>query len=103
LWISYVAGSRQKRESSGTKSRRQAEKILALKKTQALEGRLGLPKSHVPLLGDWFKRFLALISLAKTKSRYQSSLNNILRHFGRKHLTENKLAEACASRIGTQT
>jgi integrase len=82
-WINYVVGGRQKRESSGSKSRRVAEKILALKKTQALEGRLGLPKSHVPRLGDWVKRFLALISHAKTKSRYQSSINNILRHFGR--------------------
>jgi integrase len=33
--------------------------------------------------GQGFKRFLALISHAKTKSRYQSSINNILRHFGR--------------------
>src|SRR6201987_1119131 len=82
-WISYIVGGRQKRESSGSKSRRVAEKILALKKTQALEGRLGLPKSHVPRLGDWVKRFLALISHAKTRSRYQSSINNVLRHFGR--------------------
>jgi integrase len=81
-WINYVVGGRQKRESSGSKSRRVAEKILALKKTQALEGRLGLPKSHVPRIGDWVKRFLALISHAKTKSRYQSSINNVLRHFG---------------------
>ena len=83
-WINYVVGGRQKRESSGSKSRRVAEKILALKKTQALEGRLGLPKSHVPRLGDWVKRFLASIGHPKTKSRYQSSINNILRHFGRK-------------------
>jgi integrase len=83
-WISYVVGGKQKRESSGSKSKRVAEKILALRKTQALEGRLGLPKSHVPRLGDWLKMFLASISHPKTKSRYQSSVNNILRFFGRK-------------------
>jgi len=81
-WISYVSGGKQKRESSGSKSKRVAEKILALKKTQALEGRLGLPKSHVPRLGDWLKKFLASIGHPKTKSRYQSSVNNILRFFG---------------------
>ena len=59
-WMSYVVGGRQKRESPGSKSKRVAEKILALKKTQALEGRLGLPKSHVPHLGDWLKKFLAV-------------------------------------------
>ena len=81
-WISYIVGGHQKRESSGSKSKRVAEKILALKKTQALEGRLGLPKSHVPRLGDWLKKFLASIGHPKTKSRDQSSVNNILRFFG---------------------
>lgn len=67
-WISYVVGGRQKRESSGSKSKRVAEKILALRKTQALEGRLGLPKSHVPRLAEWFKRFLSSIGHPKTRS-----------------------------------
>ena len=44
---------------------------------------MGLPKSHVPRLGDWLKKFLASIGHPKTKSRYQSSVNNILRFFGR--------------------
>jgi Phage integrase SAM-like domain len=43
---------------------------------------LGLPKSHVPRLGDWLKKSLASIGHPKTKSRYQSSVNNILRFFG---------------------
>jgi len=42
-----------------------------------------MPKSHVPRLGDWLKKFLASIGHPKTKSRYQSSVNNILRFFGR--------------------
>jgi hypothetical protein len=41
-------------------------------------------RSHVPRLGDWLKTFLTSIGHSKTKSRYQSSVNNILRFFGPK-------------------
>lgn len=45
---------------------------------------MGLPKSHVPRLGDWLKKFLVSIGHLKTRSRYQSSVNNILRFFEQK-------------------
>lgn len=86
--MSFIVAGRQRRESTGTKSRRVAEKILTIRKKEALESRLGLPKSHVPRLRDWMKRFLASISHLKTKSRYQSSANNLDRVLGNPRLSE---------------
>ena len=46
------------------------------------EGRWSLPRSRSPL-GDWTEEFLKSITHAKTRSRYQSSVNNLLKHFGK--------------------
>lgn len=53
------------------------------------KSRLGLPKSHVPRLRDWMKRFLDSISHLKTKSRYQSSVNDLGRLLGNPRLSGN--------------
>jgi integrase len=87
-WISYVVGGRQRRESSGFKKKKDAEDLLTVRKDEVLRGRLGLPKSHVPRLRDWMKRFLATLSHSKTKSRYQSSINNLERLLGNPRLSE---------------
>src|SRR5437016_280434 len=81
-WINYVDGGRQVRESSGATNKRLAEKLLAKRKGEVLEGRLSLPRSHSPRLGVWSEQFLDSIDHGKTRSRYRSSLNNVVRHFG---------------------
>jgi integrase len=81
-WISYFKGGRQYRESTGTTNKKLAEKLLALRKTQILEERWNLPRSRSPRLLDATEEFLESITYAKTRSRYQSSINNFLRHFG---------------------
>src|SRR6478752_254872 len=59
-----------------------AEKLLALRTAQVFEERWSLPRSKSPLFGNWAKDFLKSVTHEKTKSRYQSSINNLLRHFG---------------------
>jgi site-specific recombinase XerD len=81
-WIGYQGPRGQIRESSGSTNKRVAEKFLALRKGQAVEERLGLPRTQSPRLGQWPEDFLKSIGHGKTRSRYQSSVNNILRHFG---------------------
>ena len=83
-WISYVRGGKQHRESTGSTNKRVAEKIMASRKAQVVEERWSLPRSHSPRLGDFSKEFLKAKSHAKTRSRYQSSVNNLLRHLGDK-------------------
>ena len=81
-WISYFKEGRQHRESTGTTNKKLAEKVLALRKGQIVEGRWGLPRSQSPHLVDATEEFLESITYDKTKSRYRSSINNFLRHFG---------------------
>jgi integrase len=94
-WITYTDGGRQLRESSGSTNKRVAEKLLAKRRAEVLEGRLGLPRSHSPRLGEWSEKFLGSITHQKTRSRYRSSINNILRHLGR----EIRLADLTPERI----
>jgi integrase len=83
-WMSYMEGGRQVRESSGSTNKRVAEKLLAKRKAEVLEGRLSLPRSHSPRLEEWSEQFLGSIQHMKTRSRYRSSINNLLRYFGPK-------------------
>jgi len=82
-WISYIKDGRQHRESSGSTNKKSAEKLLTLRSAQVFEERWSLPRSKSPRLGTWSEEFLKFQSHEKTRSRYRSSLNNILRHFGK--------------------
>jgi integrase len=88
-WISYFKHGRQCRESTGFTNRRKAERVLDLRRAQILEDRWSLPRSKSPRLGVWMREFLKSVSHEKTRSRYQSSVNNILAYFGERiHLAE---------------
>jgi integrase len=82
-WISYFKEGRQHRETTGTTNKRLAEKLLALRKAQILEERWTLPRRSLsPPLREAAQEFLESIEYEKTRSRYRSSINNFLRHFG---------------------
>jgi len=57
-WISYMLDGRQKRESSKSKNKRDAEKLLTLRKAAVWEGRLRLPKSNPPRFEEWNDQFI---------------------------------------------
>jgi integrase len=73
----------QHRESSGVTNKKLAEKLLASRTAQVLEERWNLPRSRAPHLGNWAQEFLKSVSHDKTRSRYQSSINNLLNYFGK--------------------
>jgi len=81
-WVSYMVGGRQHRESTGFTNKKMAERLLALRTAQILEERWNIPRSSTPRLGTQAEEFLASMTHAKTRSRYQSSINNLLRYFG---------------------
>jgi hypothetical protein len=78
----YKSG-RQHRESSGSTNKKSAEKLLTLRTAQVFEERWNLPRSKSPRLGIWAEEFLKSQSHDKTRSRYRSSINNILHYFGK--------------------
>jgi len=82
-WISYIKDGRQHRESTRLTNKKLAQELLTLRTAQVLEGRWSLPRSKSPRLGAWVAEFLKSVSHDKTRSRYQSSINNILRYFGK--------------------
>jgi hypothetical protein len=82
-WMSYMKDGRQHRESSGVTNKKLAEKLLASRTAQVFEERWSLPRSKSPHLGDWVDEFLESVSRHKTRSRYQSSINNLLNYFGK--------------------
>jgi site-specific recombinase XerD len=81
--MSYMKDGRQHRESSGSTNKKIAEKLLTVRTAQVFEERWSLPRSKSPHLGPWVEEFLRCVSYDKTRSRYQSSINNVLKHFGK--------------------
>lgn len=69
--------------------------LLAKRKGEVLEGRLNLPRSRSPYLGKWSQEFLKSIEHSETRSRYCSSVNNMLRYFG----SEIRLCDLTPERI----
>src|ERR1700722_12090800 len=82
-WMSYMKDGRQHRESSGSTNKKLAEKLLTLRTAQVFEERWSLPRSKSPHLQDWTEEFLKAVSHNKTRSRYQSSINNVLNYFAK--------------------
>jgi integrase len=81
--MSYMKDGQQHRESSGVTNKKLAEKLLASRTAQVFEERWSLPRSKSPHLGNWVEEFLKSVSHDKTRSRYQSSVNNLLNYFGK--------------------
>ncbi len=80
-WISYFKAGRQYRESTGSRDKRVATRISAVRKAELVEERWRLPRSKSPKLGLWLDDFLKSISHDNTRSRYRSSINNLLGFF----------------------
>ncbi len=80
-WISYIVNGRQKRESSKSKNKKDAEKLLTLRKAAVWEGRLRLPRTNPPRLEAWAKQFLESVSHPITKKRYKTSITSLEAHF----------------------
>jgi integrase len=104
-WISVQdPAGKQRRESSGSSNKRVAERLLAIRKAEAIEQRLGLPRSHSPRLEDWAKVFLLQVSHPNTRDRYSASVNNLVKFFGNLRLADispDRILEFQQSRIAS--
>jgi integrase/recombinase XerD len=82
-WITFQdLSGRQRRETTGSSNKRLAERLLAVRKAEVVEQRLGLPRSHSPRLKAWAKDFLLQIPHSNTRDRYSASVNNLVEFFG---------------------
>jgi integrase len=80
--MAYVVDGRQRCESTGTASKRIAQKILNLRVAEIIEGRYRLPKSNPPKLNEWATQFLDTISHPNTKRAYKSCVSTLNEFFG---------------------
>jgi len=83
-WMTYMAGGHQRFESTGTRDRKTALKLFALRQAEILTGKwnLPVPSGAEPKLKDWADKFLKSVQTASTRTRYQMSVNQLCRHFG---------------------
>lgn len=81
--MSYMKDGQQHRESSGVTNKKLAAKLLASRTAQVFEERWSIPRSKSPHLGHWAEQFLKSLSHDQTRSRYQSSINNLVNYFGK--------------------
>lgn len=87
-WINYCVCGKQKFESTHSTSKRFAQKILAIRKAEIIEGRFGLPKSNSPTLHDWSESFLETIPHPNTKRTYKSCIESLRAFFDEKRLPQ---------------
>lgn len=89
IWqMSYMLRGKQCCESTHTKNKRLAERILDIRKAEIIEGRFGLPKSKPPRLDPFSQEFLNSIRHQNTKKRYTSSVANLQAHFGKIRISD---------------
>lgn len=81
-WLNYMVGGRQVFESSHSTSKRFAERLLAIRKAEVLEGRHNLLKTHCPKLGEWSEKYLEAVQHANTRRRYACSRVALISFFG---------------------
>ncbi len=93
-WIAYCIGGKQYCESTHTSNRRLALQILALKQSEILRGKFHLPSANPPKFEVYVKGYLVTIVHPNTRRRYQSCINNLLKHF-----EGCKISEITAERI----
>ena len=86
-WFNYVAQGKKVRESSQSTNKRVAERLLAKRRTEVLEGRWNLPRSDCPTLREWADEILSKLGNSNTRNRYSASTKNLIRFFGNIKLT----------------
>src|SRR5262249_33739434 len=79
--MSFVVNGKQRCSSTGTASKKLAQKILNKCLGEIAEGRFGLLKPTAPGLKAFSRDFLDSIHHHNTKKRYSSSVGNLLLHF----------------------
>ena len=81
-------GGRQVCRSTHTTYKSLAKKLLARWEAEVFEGRFQLIKSNPPAFEEWADQFLLTVPHLKTRSRYTSSVNNMMPKFGKLRLSQ---------------
>ena len=87
-WINYVADGKQRFESTHARSKRFAQKLLAIRKAEVAEGRYRLPASKPPQLSEYADQFLETIQHSNTKRTYAASIRMLMKFFGAARLNQ---------------
>ena len=88
-WINYtLPDGTHKYESSGSSNKQVAKRLQDMRRGEAAEGRLRLPRSNPPFLQPYSDEFLETIKEPKTKARYHSSIRNLIAYLGKIRLSQ---------------
>lgn len=101
--LNYMVGGKQVFESTGSKSKRFAQKLLAIRKAEVLEGRFQFVSSRPPTLGEWSDQFLESVQNPSTKRGYTSNVKSLKQFFGAdtrlSHITVRRIEEYKRKRL----
>jgi integrase len=83
--MTYMAGGKQHFESTGTRNKKQAQKIFALRQAEIFSGKWDLPapSASAPKLEEWAEKFLESVQTISTRIRYNTSVQHICSHWGK--------------------
>jgi integrase len=87
-WIGGTANGERIQISTGTTSKRRAQKIHDMMQADMIEGRFRLPKSNSPTVEIWAAQFLESISHPVTKRTYKSCIQTLNKFFGTVRLSQ---------------
>jgi integrase len=81
-WMSYSVGGRQIRESTKTRKKKLAQRILDARLGEIVEARWNLPSSRSPRLKDWIENFLSTVPHESTRAGYKIGTEHLKAYFG---------------------
>ena len=88
-WLSLTVHGKQVFESCGTRSKKLAQKIFAIRSAEISQGRYHhLVATKSPLFSVWSEEFLGTIRNLSTKRRYFSSIQHLKAFFPKARLAE---------------
>jgi integrase len=82
-WMCYMAEGKQRFESTGTRNKKLAHKLFALRQAEITAGKWQLPAPSAPKLGEWSDKFLDSVRTPSTQARYRASTKRLLQFFDR--------------------
>ncbi len=95
-YAAFSADGRHFNRSTGTSTKRMAQKILDSWRAEILESRFNLLKSTSPTLKDWATQFVKSIQHPSTRRRYkvsQASLDDFFKEVRLQHVTVSRIEE----------
>ena len=98
-WMAYTENGKQRCESCHTLNKRVAQKLLALRQAEILEGRFQLPSSRPRVFSHYAEEYLVSVPNLNTRNTYRDCIKSLLPFIG--HLRLNQISVSIIDQFKT--